>query len=218
MQENSCEKFIINNADGILSMHVPTLTYNGKQELWDKSGGLDSNIYNFLKYSHNGYNVLEIALNMFMSVEETSKLFVFCLEQKLIEIPEAKEIVAMAEFISGKIPTGQYFLKNESIDIDQLEYALAEQRRLSDRGEHILIGKMFINLGYVTEETVKTLFRLKTDAKKRFVLNPEMLPDNDFEQKNVNKLESEIKALKEENQALKKTMSKIINAVKTYDI
>lgn len=218
MHENNCDKFIINNYDGILSMHNPTLTFLGKKELWDKTGGLDSNIYNFLKFSHNGYTILEIALNMFMSIEEVAKLFIFCLEQKFISQPETAEITAMAEFIAGKIPTGQYFLKNGSIDLGQLEYALAEQQRLTDRGEHILLGNMLVRLGFITEDTVKTLFRLKSDSKKRFVINPDMLPDSNSELKDINKLQEEVKALKAENQALKRTMSKIVSAVKHYDI
>lgn len=218
MQENECDRFIIKNADGILSLHIPTLTFQGKQELWDKKGGLDSNIYNFLKYSHNGYTILEIALNMFLSVEEVSKLYLFCIEQNLIEKPENIEIQAMAEFISGKIRTGEYFLLNGSIDQYQLDMALAEQRNFQDNGEHILIGKIFVRMGYLTEEVVKTTFKLKSDAKKRFVINPDQLPDSNEEVRDYDKLEAENKQLKKENKALKQAMASIVNTVKNYDI
>jgi len=218
MAENHCEKFIIKNADGIFALHNPTLTFQGKQELWDKKGGLDSNIYNFLKYSHNGYTILEIALNMFLSIEEVAKLYIFCLEQNLIESTPYPEIDAMSEFIAGKIRTGEYFLKNGAIDIDQLDMALSEQRRLDDRGEHILIGKIFIRLGYLTEEVIKTLFKLKTDATKRFVINPDIIPQSDNDLKEIDKLREENNKLKKENQALKKAMSAIVNTVKNYDI
>ena len=218
MKDNNCDRYIINCPDSVLSLYNPTLTYQGKQELWDKKGGYDSNLHNFLKFSHNGYTLLEISLNMFMSIEEISKLFIFCLEQKLILQPESSEIMTTAEFIAGKLQTGEYLLKRGLIDSEQLEYALSEQKRLSDNGEHILLGNMLVRSGYLREETLKTIFRLKSDAKKRFVINPEMLPDSNSELKNVNKLEAEINALKAENQALKKTMSRIVNAVKNYDI
>ncbi len=218
MKENYCERYIINNADKIFSMNIPTLTFQGKNELWDKASGLDSNIYNFLKYVHDGYSILEISLNMFMSVEEIAKLYIFCLEQNYIEAPDSEEVYAMAGFIAGKFPTGDYFLKNGSITIDQLDIAIAEQKKNADRGQHELIGKVLVKMGFLTEETVKTLFRLKADSRKRFVINPDMLPDSNGEVKNIKKLEDEIKALKDENKALKKTMAKIIDVVKNYDI
>ncbi len=217
MQEQNCDRFVINHPDKNFAMHIPTLTFRGKQELWDKKGGLDGNIYNFLKFSHDGYNILEIALNMFMSMEEVSKLYIFCYEQKLIELPEQIEVHAMAEFISGKITTGEYFLKIGSIEQDQLDYALAEQHKTDDKNDHLLIGKIFVNLGYLTEATIKTVFKLKTDAKKRFVINPENLPDNKDDTKSIDKYKEEIQKLKDENKALKKAMTKIVNAVKTYD-
>ncbi len=54
MKENNCERFIINNSNRIFSMNIPTLTFQGKNELWDKTSGLDTNIYNFLKIIHDG--------------------------------------------------------------------------------------------------------------------------------------------------------------------
>ena len=217
MKENYCERYIIKNIDHLFAMHVPTLTFQGKNELWDKSGGLDNNIYNFLKFVHSEYNILEISLNMFLSIEEVAKYYIFCLEQNYIEAPEAEEIYAMAGFIAGKFPTGDYFLKDGSITIDQLDVALAEQRRLAERGQHELIGKILVRLGFITQESVKTLFKLKADSRKRFVLNPETFPDSELPVNDVKKLEDEIKALKNENNALKQTMSRIIDMVKKYD-
>ena len=153
-----------------------------------------------------------------VTIEEISKLYIFCLEQNYIEAPESDEVYAMAGFIAGKFPTGDYFLKNGSITIDQLDVAIAEQRKNAGRGQHELIGKVLVKMGFLTEETVKTLFRLKADSRKRFVINPDLLPDSNGEVKNIKKLEEEIKALKDENKALKKTMAKIIDVVKNYDI
>ncbi len=217
MKENYCERYVIKNIDSIFSMHVPTLTFQGKNELWDKSSGLDSNIYSFLKYVHGEYNILEITLNMFLSLEEVAKYYIFCLEQNYIEAPESDEIYAMAGFIAGKFPTGDYFLKNDSITLSQLDIALAEQKKMDDRGQHELIGKVLVRLGYITEENVRTLFKLKADARKRFVLNPAIFPDSEQAVTDVKKLEEEVKALKKENAVLKQTMAKIIDMVKKYD-
>lgn len=215
MKENYCESYVIKNIDHILTMHVPTLTFKGGNELCDKSGGLDSNIYNFLKFVHSEYTILEIALNMFLSVEEVAKYYIFCLEQNYIEAPETNEVYAMAGFIAGKFPTGDYFLKNGSITIDQLDIALAEQRRLDDQGEHERIGEILVRLGFITKTDIMRLFKLKADAGKRFVMDPAVFPDS--EQRNRKKLEDEIINLKNENNALKQTLGKIIDMVKKND-
>lgn len=218
MSENNCANYIINNSDGILSLHIPTLSFQGKQELWDKKGGFDSNLYNFLKYSHDGYTILEIALNMFLSIEEVSKLYLFCLEQGYIEKPERQEITAMAEFIAGKIKAGEYYIANGTLTNEQIEKALTMQKIFEEKGEHHLIGKVLTELGFIKEEDIKTLFKLKSDARKRFVINPEQLPNRDDDVRDYDKLEEENKQLKKENKALKKALSTILNTVKKYDI
>lgn len=218
MKENNCENLVMNLENNLMAMHIPTLTFQGKQELLDKKLGLDSNIYNFLKYSHNDYSIMETALNMFMSVEEIAKIYIFCLEQNYIVAPQNDEIYVMAGFISGKFPIGDYLLRKKIISREQLDYALKEQILQDERGPHKLLGEILISSGSVREQDIKLLFKLKSDSKKRFVLNPEFLPENKNEEKLINKMEREIKALKAENKALKSVMTKIVNTVKNYDI
>jgi len=218
MTENNCEKFIINYPDKLFSMHIPTLTFQGKQELCSKNSGLDNNIYNFLKFSHNGYSILESALNMFMSIEEISKLYIFCLEQNYITAPEKDDIYIMAGFISGKFPIGEYFLRIGDITSEDLKLALKEQADIPENKEHKLLGEILVKHGKISEKDLLTLFKLKSDAKKRFVINPEFLPEEESNKNIINKLQKEITILKEENKALKKTMSKIVDTVKNYDI
>ena len=123
----------------------------------------------------------------------------------------------MAGFIAGKFPTGDYFLKNGSITIDQLDIAIAEQKKMEDRGQHELIGKILIKLGYITQESVRTLFKLKADSKKRFVLDPEIYPTGEVSNSDIKELEAQINELKKENKALKQVISKIGETVKRYD-
>ena len=218
MVENVCDNSVINNADGLLAMHVPTLTFTGKQELWDKVSGWDNNIYNFLKYVHSGYSIMEAALNMFMSMEEISKLYIFCLEQNYFEAPENNEIYALAGFIAGKFPTGDYFLKNGTISVDQLESAINTQKELNRKGQHKFLGEILTEQGALVKNDLDLLFKLKSDAGKRFVLEPEFLPENHTEKKLISQMENKLSELQKENDALKKTMTEIVNTVKNYDI
>lgn len=218
MRNYHCERFIVKNPDKLFSTFVPTVTFQGKTEMWNKVSGLDTNIYNFLNLCYEGYSILEISLNTFLSMEEVAKHCIFCIEQNYIEIPDSPEVFAMAGFIAGKFKTGDYYRLNGSITIDQLDYAIMEQRRLDDRMEHKLFGKVLVDLGFVTEENVKTLFVLKNDARRRFILDSEhmataQLPDEEKEEFN-----KEIEELKKENKALKQRLMQLLDLVKDkYD-
>lgn len=217
MQANYCERFIIKNADSIFALYVPTVTFSGKTELWDRKCGLDTNIYNFLRLSNEGYNILEISLNTFLSVEEVAKHFMFCLEQNYIEKPEEAEVYAMGGFIAGKFRTGEYYKENGSITIDQLDEAVMTQKRLDDRMHHKLFGKILVELGFITEKNIKTLFTLKADAKKRFILDYSLVPKSELVQSDREKLEGKINLLQNENEALKRKMTQLLKLVSKND-
>lgn len=217
MQANYCERFIVKNADGIFALYVPTMTFKGKTELWERKFGLDTNIYNFLRLCGEGYNILEISLNTFLSVEEVAKHFIFCYEQGFIEKPEHDEVYAMGGFIAGKFRTGEYYKENGSITIDQLDEAIMTQRRLDDRMQHKLFGKILVELGFITEKNVKTLFTLKADAKRRFILDYSVVPKSELVQSEKEKLEAKINLLENENAALKRKMNNIHRMMRNDD-
>lgn len=217
LNENSNSDEVLRFPQKMLSMHVPTLTFKGQTELNEKKDGLDSNIYNFLKYSHDGYNISEITLNMFMSIEETSKLHVFCVEQNYIEPPSEKEILPMAEFLAGKIYTGEYFYKSGMITEDQLARALEEQKNFPAEDKKMLLGQVLVELGFVDVNSVKRLFSIKDDARKRFVLNSDPFPELSGYLQASEAAESELERLRQENVTLKKTMQTIINTVRQHD-
>lgn len=218
MQNYHCERYIVKNSDKLFSTFVPTVTFMGKTEMWNKMSGLDTNIYNFLNLCYEGYSILEISLNTFLSMEEVAKHCIFCIEQNYIEVPDSAEILAMAGFIAGKFKTGEYYRINGSITIDQLDYAIMEQRRLDDRMEHKLFGKVLVDLGFVTEENVKTLFILKNDARRRFILDSDKMVSAKLPDQEREDYDNEIEELKKENKALKQRLMQLLDLVKDkYD-
>ena len=217
MKENYCERFVINNADNLFAFYNPTVTFKGKTELWDRTSGLDSNIYNFLRLCVEGYSILEISLNTFLSMEEAAKNFMFCLEQNFIEKPESDEVYAMGGFIAGKFRTGEYYKINGSITIDQLDQAVMTQRNLDDRMEHKLFGKILVDLGFITEENVRTLFTLKADSKQRFILDYSLVPETEPAGSEKDKLLAKIELLEKSNEALKRKMTQLLHLVAKDD-
>ena len=167
MREKSCEDFLRNKPDEILATFVPTITFKGKTELNERKCGLDNNIYNFLQCCLNEYSMLEISINTFLSMEEIAKYYELCLEQNFIKKPESIELHAMAGFIAGKFRTGEYFKQKGMIDVDQLQKAILTHRDYQQNGNPKRFGEVLVELGYVTEDDVKTIFILKEEARSR---------------------------------------------------
>lgn len=211
MRENLCEEDLKNFSDNILSTFVPILTFKGKTELTDKKCGLDNNIYSFLKYCEKGYSMLEISVNTFLSMEETSKYLQFCIEQEFVKTPDVK-LYALLGFIAGKLRVGEYLEKTGIITSEQLETALEKQH------DNEKLGETLISLGFITQKDLKALCILKEEAKKRFILDYNSIPDTKtvFSSDNA-KYENEINKLKEENLKLKQKMSSLLRLVKNNE-
>ena len=93
-----------------------------------------------------------------------------------------------------------------------------EQRRLDDRMEHKLFGKVLVDLGFVTQENVKTLFVLKNDARRRFILDSDRMVTAQLPDQERDDFNKEIEELKKENKALKQRLMQLLDLVKDkYD-
>lgn len=208
-----CEKFLQKKSNDIFPMYQPVLTYKARNELKDRSTGLDLNTYNFLEYCENNSSILEISLNTFLSMEEVAKYFIFCMEQGFVEKPENIEILAMAGFISGKFRTGEYFKTKGLISDEQLEKAVSISSNSTKKFAEILI-----DLGLITSDDVNAMLAFKEESKKRFILDYNSVPkgESEFCSKEY-AYEKEIADLKEENEKLKKKISQLLEIVRNYD-
>ena len=215
MQDMECENILRNNPNDIFATFVPTLTFKGKTELMERKCGFDNNLYNFLQNCANEYNMLEIAVNSFLSMEETAKYYELCLEQSFIKTPESKEIHAMAGFIAGKFRTGEYFKQKGELTVDQLQQAILAQRDSIQSGQQKKFGEILISLGYLKEEDLKAVLALKDEAKKRFILDYTNVPtpETTFAD-DSQKYQDEINTLKDENIKLKRKLLQLLELVK----
>lgn len=215
MKLNFCEEFLDTNSSGMFSLFVPTITYSGKTELIEQKSGLDTNMYNFLRMCSEDYSILEISLNAFLTMEEVAKYFVFCVEQEYVKSPKALEIYAMAGFISGKFKTGEYLKRNKTITIEQWMNAVNEQKRLDETGQHLKFAEVLETMGYLKEKDIKSLFILKEEAKKRFILDYTLVPkaERAFSDENE-KNQADVDKLQNENEMLKKKLVQLLQLVK----
>jgi len=204
-----CQEF-----SDVLSVYSPILSFKGQSELLDKKCGLDSNIYAFLQYCAEGYNFLEIGVNMFLSMEETAKYYEFCIEQEFINKPESNFISAAAEYISGKLRLGEYLLKIGKIDKNELDDAVSLYNTTNDKR----FGEVLVHLEYVKKDDLKTILILKDEARKRFVLDYNAISQVNAECVcEEQKLSEEFNSLKLENKKLKNKLTQLLGLVKSND-
>ena len=209
------EDFIPVNEIDLFHLHIPVLSFLGKTELAEKKCGLDDNIYNFLENVSKELNILEIAMNNFLTLEEVAKQYIFCLEQDYVKDPDSVLVYSMAGFMSGKFRTGEYFKRAGKINVDQLEEAIVKQKQSTNKGQPIKIAEVMISLGFVSEKDTKSLLLIKEEAKKRFILDSSIIPASVDRPKNDGAYSKEdIAKLVEQNNILKEQLTKILALVK----
>jgi len=224
LEKSLAPEYIITNKDEFYSYYKPTISYKGSCELEEHVLGLDNNIYSFLTGCQEGYSILEIALSKFWTMEEVSKYFVFCIEQDFLKQPIPNNIFAMANFMAGKYRTGEYFKRCGKINVDDLNAILARQREMKEAGENKFIAEIMIDMGYIKEDDRKSLMILKEEAKKRFILDKDVVPEasestvplagNAQGTAYNSDIELQIKQLKDQNQELKTNLSRLLAYVK----
>jgi hypothetical protein len=209
------EDFISTREDNLFHLYVPLLSFIGKTELVERKSGLDTNIYNFLTYVADGLNMLEISMNNFWTMEEVAKYFIFCLDQNYVKTPESDFVYAMAGFMAGKFRTGEYFKRSHKINVDQLERAILVQKESIKDNKPLKIAEIMINLGYITEKDTTSLLLIKDEAKKRFILDASIIPEQFATQIcDEQSYKDEIAKLTEQNKVLKEQINRVLAFVK----
>ncbi len=216
MQKHKCLEFLDKSSNDMFSLYVPVLTFEGKSELLDRTNGLDANFYNFLDLCDKDYSILEISLSMYLTMEEAAKYFMFCVEQKFLEVPKSDEAYAMAGFISGKLKTGEYLHKNKTLTFPQVQKALDEQKRLDALGgKHLRLVEVLDTMDFVKEDDLNIIFLLQEEARKRFILDYNTVPSGQrIFNGEKDKAGAEIENLQNENKKLKQRLAQLLQLVR----
>ncbi len=217
LKQNLSEDFLQKDLKELMYLYVPVLTFMGKGELTERAAGFDSNIYTFMESVEQGYNIIEIAMNNFWTLEEVTKYFILCEEQNYIKTPDSIQIATMIGFMSGKFRTGEYFKRIGRINVDQLQDVIMKQKEAADAGAPVMMAELMISLGYLTERETKSLLVIKEEAMKRFILDPSVIPEGKEAVKPAYSEEDYkrvIVKLKEQNNHLLEQQKKIVAFLK----
>lgn len=209
------DDFIKTKEEDIFHLYSPNLSFIGRTELFERKCGLDENVYNFLAGIAEGLNMLEISMNNFWTMEEVAKYYIFCLEQNYVKTPESTYIHAMAGFMAGKFRTGEYFKRTGKINVDQLEKIIITQKEYQEKGTPMKMAEVMISLGYITEKDPSSLLMLKEESKRRFILDPTLIPKQIIDDpKDLRYYKDQVVKLSEQNKLLKEQLNKILAFIK----
>ncbi len=215
LREELAEFLDVLVTDNLMQYYIPKLTFAGRTELETREKRLPEEFYTFYTGVQNGNDLFEITISNYWTFAQTCSLFVRSIELQYINIPENESIISIAQFMAGKIRTGEMLKRLGKIDVMQLEHAIRIQRERNEQNKPVKMAELMIELGYITEKDVKILLTFKDDAKKRFVMGigfSLVKPRDEQEtQTLVRGMQKEIKRLDEENRILKSRLRKILN-------
>lgn len=199
----------------LLQESVPKLTYKGREELKNKQSSLTREQALFLYCAAHGFDIFEIALTNFWSLEQTCKYYSRFIEIEFVEQPGCPINYCVMQFLTGKMKTGDLLRKLKKVDAIQVDKALRTQKEREAAGTHIKIADLLVELEYVDRKDIDILLKFKEESKKRFVmglgLSTLKINNNDDGQRMVNSMQRELKRLSHENEILKERLKKILN-------
>lgn len=205
-----------NEAD-VYPCFVPEITVKGRQELEMKTlqGSLGLNVYKCLDSLSKSLRVIDITLNNFWTLEETSEALVTCIEHEYIREPENLLVNSAISYLGNEIRLGEYVKRLNKINMTQLDDVLQKQRQYND--EHPenkkKIGEMLIDMGFVANNDIDKIIQIKDESKRRFIV-PKNIGINltqPTEDNNVQDLNQVIDRLTKENNLLKDKLRAIFN-------
>lgn len=204
-------------ASEIYPAFFPEITYKGKKELETHEHNLDFNIYKYLKCALNKQRVIDITLDNFWTLEESSAYLAECIRLEMIKNPVDPVLSASIFYIGGEIRLGEYVKRINKIDIKELDDILRKQKNYNEQNPDtkLKIGEIMVEMGFVANKDIDKIIYTKNEAKKRFILStdtkPASLPAPAQNNAINNANEELIKKLTAENKLLKDKLRAVFN-------
>ena len=199
--------------DDIYPIYIPEITFKGKKELETHEHNLDFNIYKLLKGIENGSRIIDITLNNFWSLEQTSTFLSQCIKSEFVKNPQSLIISASIFYLGNEIRLGEYVKRIDKINVEELDDILRKQKVYNESNPEtkIKIGELLIQMGYVANKDIDKIINLKEEAKKRFIISNDFKLPAQNENVDYTELQQKIKKLTTENNLLKDKLRAIFN-------
>ncbi len=165
------DDLITMDEDKVFHIFRPTISKLGMDELDKKNEEHNQEVYDFLYDCANNLSILEMSIEKKYSMEDISKLFMFCYNKQYIKTDIPVQVLAIAMFISGECMTGEYFQKIGKLSEEQTNIILEQQNEQKKHGEHTKFAELMVKNGFVEEKDIKSLITLKEEAQRKAVLD-----------------------------------------------
>lgn len=203
---------------------VPEITFKGKKELETHEHNLDFNVYKYLDCAQKGLRVIDITLNNFWTLEESSTILAQCIRMEFIKNPPDPVVSAGIFYLSNEIRLGEYVKRLNIIDVGELDDILRKQKQHNEENPDakLKIGEIMIDMGFVANKDIDRIITIKNEAKRRFIMKndfksaqPQPAPQPVIHSAETNKelaeLKQKIQKLTAENNLLKDKLRAIFN-------
>lgn len=201
----------VNKEEDMYTIHVPEITFKGKKELETHEHGHEMNIYKYLAAANNAQRVVDITLNNFWTLEESSRYLAYCIKNEYIKEPVNAVVAASVYYLGSEIRLGEYVKRINLIDVTQLDDALRKQKELNAGSSYHKLGEVLVEMGLIVNEDILKILQIKDESKKRFMLSMDFAKPQGNPQVNVKELQEKTDKLAKENAILKEKLRAIFN-------
>lgn len=196
----------------IYGSYIPEITFKGKKELEAHEHGHELNVYRYLSGANNKLRVIDITLDNFWTLEESSRYLANCIKNEYIKAPSNLVVHASILYLGSEIRLGEYVKRVNLIDVNQLEAALRKQKEVNeDTHSYKQIGKVLIDMGLIVNDDIVKILKIKDESQKRFMFPAGSAKSSDNANTDFKELQSKIEKLTQENTLLKEKLRAIFN-------
>lgn len=155
--------------ENCLQLYIPRLTYKGRKELEKKTGNFSQEVYSLLEGAFQELSIIETAIANEWSLFDVSRHFIEAINRELIVNPISPAIKGTALYMAGHIKLGEYFVKINKINIEQLDEALRTQKYVEESmGDKPGLADVLVQLSFLTKEDTEGILLLKKDCLRRY--------------------------------------------------
>ena len=164
--------------EDIYTLYVPELTYKGNRECETREHGHEPNLYKFMQSAMLKKRIVDITIDNFWTLNETSKMVSECIKNEYIKPTDNDVINASIYYMSGEIRLGEYVKRLNKIDIKELDDILRKQKQHNEQNpdSQLKIGEIMVDMGFVANKDIDKIIHTKSEAKKRYILTNENKP------------------------------------------
>lgn len=196
----------------IYSVYVPEITFKGKKELETHEHGHELNLYKYLSGANNNLRVVDITLNNFWTLEESSRYLAACIKNEYIKSPANLVVNASIFYLGNEIRLGEYVKRINLIDVNQLEAALRKQKEINaNNHSYEKLGTILVNMGYIVSDDIVKILHIKDESQKRFIFPSELSKSTVNDNSDSQQLQARLEKLTQENSILKEKLRAIFN-------